>query len=224
MVNGATSTWRGSYRVEKDGAVDVTTMQVGLELEAFVSALNSGDLEKAEARRDVLPEGSRSRKISDAILEGRARDRSAIAASEIPRAAKSFPLSRLAPKSASVGWQRPAYDHVPREDPILISGGELFETGIYAHADSHHIYDLGGGDWKRLTGKCGLPNQRGGSVVFVIRADGKEVFRSGLTKPGKLNAYQVDLSGVSRLELLTEDGGDGKGSDWGMWFEPMLNR
>lgn len=224
MANGSTSTWRGSYQVEKDGVVDVTTMQFGLEIRGFVSALNARDLEKAKALRDAFPEGSRSRKISSAILNGRAQDRSTIAASEVPPATKSIPLSQVTPKSASVGWQRPAYDHVPRENPILISAGEMFETGIYAHADSHHVYDLGKGGWNQLTGKCGLPNQGGGSVVFVIRTDGKEVYRSGLTKPGKLSRFKIDLSGVSKLELLTEDGGDGKASDWGMWFGPMLLR
>jgi len=224
MANGATSTWSGSYRVGKDGAVDVTTMQVGLELQEFVSALNAGDMEKAKAVRDGFPEESRNREISSTIFDGRASDRNTAAASEVPPATATFPLSQITPTSAAVGWQRPAYDHVPRENPILVSGGELFETGIYAHAESHHVYNLGEGGWKQLTGKCGLPDQRGGSVVFVIRTDGKEVYRSGLTKPGKLNRFQIDLSGVSQLELLTEDGGDGKGSDWGMWFGPMLSR
>ena len=78
--------------------------------------------------------------------------------------------------------------------------------------------------WKRLTGKCGLPVQRGGSVVFVIRADGKEVFRSSKTKPGTIHPFDIDLENVKRLELVTEDGGDGKAADWGLWLGPILQR
>ena len=38
------------------------------------------------------------------------------------------------------------------------------------------------------------------------------------------NNYQISLSGVSKLELITEDAGDGKAVDWGIWFEPTLAR
>ena len=69
-----------------------------------------------------------------------------------------------------------------------------------------------------------LPTQPGGSVVFVIRADGREVFRSPRVVPGKSVDYDVDLRGVSTLELATEDAGDGGGGDWGVWLSPELLR
>ncbi len=101
----------------------------------------------------------------------------------------------------------------------------MFPNGIFAHAEARHVYHFPeNSNWKTLTGKCGLPTQRGGSVVFVIKTDGKEVFRSPTTEPGKTHTYDIDLSGVKKLELLTEDGGDGKAVDWGLWLAPMIGR
>ena len=60
--------------------------------------------------------------------------------------------------------------------------------------------------------------------MFVIRADGREVFRSPKLMPGSTAAYDVDLAGVAMLELATEDGGDGRNADWGVWLDPELSR
>ena len=117
----------------------------------------------------------------------------------------------------------PVYDFLPRPNPLLVSGGELFERGIYAHAPAIHRYDLEG-DWKSLTGKCGLPTQRGGSVVFVIKTDGREVFRSPKVEPGTTHSFAIDLTNVKSLELTTENAGDGNQLDWGLWLEPTLTR
>jgi len=103
---------------------------------------------------------------------------------------------------------------------MIVAGGRVFDTGIYAHAPAMHRYRLAGA-WTRLTGECGLPDG-GGSVVFVIRADGRDVFRSKPLRDSRLERYDIDLSGVDELELLTEDAGDGKASDWGVWLAPML--
>lgn len=224
LVNGSTHTWQGSYAVEKDGTLDISAMQLSLELEEFTTALRDRDREKAKALRDGLEEGSRGRAIADAVLDGTDPDRRMISVKDVPTERTSFPLSRIQPTEASVGWARPAYDHVPSENPLLRSGSRIYETGIYAHAEARHRYDLAGSGWKKLTGQCGLPIQRGGSVVFVILVDGKEVYRSPKTQPGNTHSYEIDLEGATSLELVTEDAGDGKGSDWGLWLEPILTR
>jgi hypothetical protein len=127
------------------------------------------------------------------------------------------------PAEAKVGWLKPAYDHLPRQESLIESAGRLYETGIYAHAPAAHRYDLAG-RWKRLRGDCGLPTQRGGTVVFVIKTDGREVFRSPKRSPGKTATYDIDLAGVESLELVTEDSSDGNGADWGVWLAPELSR
>ncbi|MFT5467915.1 MAG: hypothetical protein ACI8UO_003023 [Verrucomicrobiales bacterium] len=224
LANGATSTWSSTFDVAKDGAVDVAVMQVSLELSEFIGAMNERDFARAAEIRDRFPEESKSRAIAAAVLQGRRNDRKTVAAADVPAENDLYPLSQVTPAEATVGWAQPAYDHLPRPDALLISGGELFETGIYAHAESRHLYDLAGSDWKQLTGKVGLPNQRGGTVVFAIKADGKEVFRSRKIEPGKTQAFEIDLADVDEIELITTDAGDGKAGDWGLWLGAELRR
>jgi len=224
MVNGDTQRWTSGYRVARDGTVDVEAMETTLELSDFVAAVRERDLEEAKRIGTTLAGDAQAARVARSILAGLDPERTTRKASEIPEETRSFPLSRITPTEAEVGWQRPAYDHLPGPAVLIQSGAEVFETGIYAHAEARHVYTLNGGGWKRLRGQCGLPHSRGGSVEFVIRTDGNEVFRSKTLKAGEKRPFDVDLSGVTRLELLTRDGGDGKGADWGFWLAPMLVR
>jgi len=218
-ANGATSRLSHPYAVAKDGSVNIETMSLSLALSAFCEAISRRDHAAAEKFRDSFPEGSRSRAIATSILAGvRRRPQPPLPAAG--QADGGTPLSRLEPIEARVGWLKPAYDHLPRPESMIVAGGRVFDTGIYAHAPAMHRYRLAGA-WTRLTGECGLPDG-GGSVVFVIRADGREVFRSKPLRAGRLDRYDIDLSGVDELELVTEDAGDGKASDWGVWLAPTL--
>jgi hypothetical protein len=49
-----------------------------------------------------------------------------------------------------------------------------------------------------------------GSVGVVIRADGRELFRSETITDDKLNRVEVNVPTAKRLELATEDAGDGR--------------
>ena len=35
---------------------------------------------------------------------------------------------------------------------------------------------------------------------------------------------KLDVSDVEKLELITEDAGDGWANDWGLWLDPQLVR
>ena len=83
------------------------------------------------------------------------------------------------------------------------------------------------GKWKHLRGEAGLhtamqPHAFG--VVFVIKTDGREVYRSlamrGPTKP----SYDLDLMGVKTLELIVEKAAERNGGNWGLWLDPVLSR
>jgi hypothetical protein len=53
-------------------------------------------------------------------------------------------------------------------------------------------------------------------IVFVIKTDGKEVFRSSIIR-GKVKAnYEVDLTGVKTMELLVEKAYDQNGCNWSL--------
>lgn len=219
-ANGATSRLAHPYTVADDGTVGIETMSLSMALTAFCGAVSRRDHATAETIRDAFPEGGRERAIATSILAGvRRKPRPPQPAAASPEG--RMPLSRLEPIEARVGWLQPAYDHLPRPESLIVAGGRVFDTGIYAHAPAVHRYRLGG-VWTRLTGECGLPDG-GGSVVFVIRADGREVFRSKVVGPGRPADFDIDLRGVDELELLTEDAGDGKAADWGVWLAPLLS-
>jgi len=61
-------------------------------------------------------------------------------------------------------------------------------------------------------------------VVFVIRGDGKELFRSPTIRDHRVREVTIVVADVDVLELLVENGGDGNAGDWGVWLSPGLAR
>lgn len=106
---------------------------------------------------------------------------------------------------------------------FLEVGGEVFASGLYAHAPSRWAFDLGR-KWKTLNFGYGLKDGFDGSVVFIILKDGKEAFRSHIVKEHQVQRSQIDVTDTETLELIVEDGGDGTSRDWGLWLEPVLRR
>jgi len=119
-------------------------------------------------------------------------------------------------ETAEVGWEEPKYT-------ICGSGAQWHPEAIYAHAPSCYTYPLGGA-WKTFSATCGLARGNPGSVVFVVKGDGQELFRSPTVTDFDEHPVQVDVAGVQRLELVVEDGGNGKTADHGCWFHPRLLR
>lgn len=143
----------------------------------------------------------------------------------LPADVKAADLSDLAWESAQVGYATPLRDRALTEDPsafpLLRSGERIYDKGIFAHGPSRLVFNTRG-RWKRFAATVGL--QVGGSVVFVVRGDGRELARSALLQNDQTAAFNIDIRGVKTLELVTEDGGDGNGHDWSVWFAPQLRR
>ena len=123
---------------------------------------------------------------------------------------------------ARVGWYEPSRG-ILRECGFLEVGGTFHESGIYAHPNSLHAFSLGK-KWKEFSFEYGIQDGKPGTVVFVVRADGKAIFRSGTVKKGETHTKKLDVSNVDKLELITEDAGDGWANDWGLWLNPQLSR
>jgi len=230
LVNGATSQFSRPYTVRKDGSVDLESIFL-VEILAGVRAAVNGKKPAAAVMGESLvvkphygPELiEKAERIRVRLAGSLAPRRSIRSLLEVESALSTVVLSDVVPAAASVGWLSPTYDRVPEELVVLSSGGLTFEHGIYAHAPARHAYTLDG-TWKFLAGRAGLSGASSGSVVFVVKADDREVWRSRVIKTGQLAQYHVAMDGVKNLELLVEDGGDGNGSDWGVWLEPVLTR
>lgn len=124
LVNGATSTEQHDYRVDGDGRVDLETMRISFTFAPFLDAVESKDRAAAESLAQAWPAETSEGRIARSILAGRFGDAPpALRASEIPSQQRNIALSHLAPAEVSVGWGRPAYDHLPRRDSLLLAGG-----------------------------------------------------------------------------------------------------
>ncbi|MBN1516095.1 NPCBM/NEW2 domain-containing protein [Candidatus Sumerlaeota bacterium] len=142
---------------------------------------------------------------------------------DVPAEEHSVALSLYAPQEEKVGWQEPCYNEMMGLDTAMRSGKQAHQYGIYAHAPARHVYNLDR-QWKKFNVAVGLCKGHHGSVVFVIKADGEEAYRSDLINSEGETPVELDVADVEQLELLVEDGGDDASHDWGMWFSPMLSR
>jgi hypothetical protein len=140
--------------------------------------------------------------------------------------AAETPLTDLDDSAAVQGWQRPQVDTGVAGYPLGI-GGVAYETGIGIHAPFSWKLPLAGKatQFKALVGVQDAPGRtdKPGSVEFIVRGDGKELFRSGLMRGGMAaKKVEVPLAGVKELELVTTDGDDGNTSDHGDWIDAVI--
>lgn len=211
--------FRYSYEMGADGTPDLTTMQTRRSLEPMIEALRNRNSRKAKQLADAMAPG----KAADIARQLLDYQQVTLQPAEFTGNAQSVSLTDFAPELAKVGWGRPAYDRVPDQSMLLESGGQIFDTGIYAHAPSSHMYKLGG-HWKSFSGQVGLASGHSGSVEFSIVADDKKVWRSSVIKPGQVVKFDVPVTGVKQLELLTDPTNDGPGADWALWLAPTLHQ
>jgi hypothetical protein len=228
-ANGAASEFAFDYQVDARGRPDVDVFRYRLALDEAVEAYAAGDRARAESLAADL--GKRFADLSEvrrkaAHLQALLRPAPLKPLSEIPAEDGWVPLSRATPRSESVGWGRPLRDEVLIERPgqcFLQVGGHFFERGLFAHAPASHQWALAR-QWQRFRTAYGLQDGHEGSVVFVVRGDGRELHRSAVVRDHTLRKLEVDVRRVDLLELVVEDGGDGANSDWGVWVSPQLGK
>ncbi|MEO0413555.1 MAG: NPCBM/NEW2 domain-containing protein [Verrucomicrobiota bacterium] len=218
MVNGSTSKWSGDYSVKENGNTDITPIQTELQLQEFTQVWSRKQYKHAKATIEALPEGQ-AKALAQTVLTASTTQR----LQKTPTGA-TFPLSKLLPTEAQVGWGKPTYDYLPRSNPFLRCSGRYFETGIYAHSPARHLYQLGEHDYQTLTGHCGVPNGAFGTVGFEIKVDGETVFQSGSIKPNQLKRFKVNITNARKIELIVTDADNNPAGDWGVWFAPTLEQ
>ena len=225
-VNGSTTERRGfCYDVAKDGTPDISGVEAKLLLDDVVAKMQWANLSGKEIVASLPPAtqsaGARlARAVANRMLL--TGEKPSTVPADVRAELKTLPLADALSKEQSVGWGKPAVNRFAEEPFYPAAGGRIFECGIYAHAPARHMYALGG-KWTTLKGSCGMAQGREGSVVFVIKGDGRELWRSKKVEEGVAD-FEVPLGNVHELELLVEDGGDGIRSDWGLWLNPEISR
>ena len=229
-VNGAISERRIGFTIDPDGGVDLTQWQLRQALEPIGSAVAVNDpnaariaLQNLEASRESETVKSIGRKLVGTL------DRSAKPTpAEVSTTITNLALGEAQPESAKVGWLQPAENRIPANNQVpspLLDSGKVYATGLYAHAPSSYVFNLGG-KWKELIGEAALHtfHQPYGSVIFIIKTDGHEVFRSAVIQKAKKANFKISVAGVKWLELVVDPSTDGNQNDWGLWLAPTLSR
>ncbi len=144
--------------------------------------------------------------------------------SVIPLQAEEIRLSALDLSKMTQGYGKPGQDKSAAGLPLKIAGRE-FKHGVGTHAPSLFYVNLGGAA-QRFHAFVGINDggrNEAGSVEFLVRGDGKELFRSPVMKGGDAaREVSLDLTGVNLLTLEATDGGDNFNSDHADWAEATL--
>jgi len=228
-VNGTKSGFAFDYRVDRDGKPETGVFSYSLLLDRAIDAYRARDKRRLEAAIDELQRRCADMAIAQqkaAHLRRLMQRRTLRSADEIPADEKTIAVSDLRFRSQVVGWGRVHRDEVLMEGSghcFLQVGDKFFASGLYAHASSRYEIELRR-KWRSFRTSYGLQDGHAGSVVFVVRGDGKELFRSGVIRDHQPREANLDVSKVDVIELSVEDGGDGKSSDWGVWLSPTLQR
>ena len=199
-------------------SVDLSTAQAKAELEAVMSRVKRGPLSAKESE-SLLPKTRailRRQQLPDSA-SGKPQPQ------DVDAAKAAIPLSDCSPVSASTGWQGVHYDRLAEGGGALVCGGEASVSGLYAHAPSAYVFQLGK-KWKTLAGRCGLADGHAGPVGFIILGDGRELWRSGTVQACAAKPFSVSLVDVDRLELKTQVATQNSNGTWGLWLDPALER
>ena len=109
----------------------------------------------------------------------------------------------------------------------LVIGTKRFERGLGTHSVGH-VRVRSPEPMASLSAWVGVDhNERTtggrGSVVFVVSADGRKLYRSPVMHGGdEPQRIEVDLGGATGLDLLVEDAGDGPACDHADWAEAKI--
>lgn len=123
-----------------------------------------------------------------------------------------------------LGINRAAHARDQSAWPLKI-GGKQYAKGLGSHAPGEIVVDLGG-RYARFEAEVGVQvPQAGGSVIFQVFVDDKQVFDSGVMKvdePAK--AVSVPVVGAQELRLVATEAGDGMNCDAANWAGARLLR
>lgn len=218
--NGAASQIKADYAVQ-NGRADLSSINAMIPLDKLRKLFSVGNVQEIKAFAERLP-------LKDPLREkGVFLVRLLSAPKTVEVAALSSDVRQVDVSfaeftEAETGWGNFRRAHVP-EDVFIQVGETFFDSGLYAHAPSIYRLELKE-QWKTFEFAYGLQNGHDGPVRFIVKGDGKELFRSETVDGGTLHRQKVDVAGVQTLELLTESDANGNNGAWAVWCQPLLSR
>lgn len=127
---------------------------------------------------------------------------------------EALDLSRM-----SSGWKKPAVGESVAGGALRVAGEPLAHgVGVHAPSDFTVALDGAGLRFKAKVGVDDSAPQPGGTLEFIVKGDGRELWRSGAVKRGEAaRVADVPLEGVKLLRLEVDALGDGFAdhADWG---------
>ena len=124
-----------------------------------------------------------------------------------------------APSFSGRDWHACKKDFI-LNDGIFCPPGRLGPTEIIYRHDGSPLTVSGCAAILECLDYCG----NAGSMNFIVQGDGNTLWESGLLRqndPAK--PCSVELAGIKELRLLSTDGGNGNGEDWGAWLNLAVN-
>ncbi|MBK7403637.1 MAG: NPCBM/NEW2 domain-containing protein [Phycisphaerales bacterium] len=122
------------------------------------------------------------------------------------------------------GWKT-AQARLSVDGNAISIAGKGFGHGVGTHARSEWTIDLFGAA-TAFDAMVGVDDEfcsGDGTVVFVVMGDGKELARTELIKKGEAaRPVHAELTGVKKLTLVVEDGGDGINYDHADWGDARI--
>ncbi|MDR1811420.1 MAG: NPCBM/NEW2 domain-containing protein [Candidatus Fibromonas sp.] len=125
-------------------------------------------------------------------------------------------LQDTRPNNWAQDWGEPNMGKSVENNAIKIDG-KFFEFGVGSHANSKLVWNLNGA-YKKFHSYIGLDDESvcGNGAVWVVKGDGKQLYRSRVLNSHEMDSLSIDIGGVNALELETLDNGD-KDCDHANW-------
>ena len=228
--NGATAGTKLRYEVDANGGVAAEELNDRWQLSRIEQDFLQGRRQQAIASAKArLPE------VAGTPTEQKLRHLIAMSVPNQPMDLEDANgdavfLSDVNWTEAETGWGSPTRNlycisRNVRDAVFLEMANQFYSKGLYAHAPSRYVFRLDR-KWQTFEAVGGLQSGAAsiGSAVFIVKADGRECYRSPLLSGSTTVDIRVDVSGVDTLELLTESGKDGNASCWSIWGNPRVGR
>ncbi|RYG23293.1 alpha-galactosidase, partial [bacterium] len=107
-------------------------------------------------------------------------------------------------------------------NPLKVAG-KTYTTGVGTHAASTLTVTVNG-NALRFSAIVGVDDEatNNGSVRFLVFADNRKAFDSGVMRKGASKPVDVDLKGAKVVRFVVEDGGNGIDNDHADWADAYL--